>query len=244
VVVIPPTRLIGAVLVLMASVLVSCSVVSTDSPSQNAEVPGPAIDVSGGLSETDDRTTAAGAADIDSVVMIGDSITNGARSFLEERFELLGLDHVVEAVDGKRMASSSSDNPSGADVAAWMVENGDGDHTDEVWVIALGTNDIGNFDTGDEIAAAVDEVLAEVPDEVGLVWVDTWISARPEQSAEVNAVIRERVRQRDASSVLAPWTAVAEDEGVLTNDGVHPTTAGADVFAFVVTDTVRRFLAR
>jgi hypothetical protein len=31
---------------------------------------------------------------------------------------------------------------------------------------------------------------------------------------------------------------------VLTGDGVHPTSGGADVFAFVVTDTVRAFLDR
>jgi lysophospholipase L1-like esterase len=119
----------------------------------------------------------------------------------------------------------------------------DGDHTDEVWVIALGTNDIGQYDTDDEIAAAVDAVLAEVPQEVPLVWVDTWVVDRPEQAEAVNAVIRQRVEER-GRSVLAPWTAVAGDDGVLTGDGVHPTTDGADVFAFVVTDTVRRFLAR
>jgi lysophospholipase L1-like esterase len=229
----------------MAPVLVSCTVVTSETSSRTAEAPSATIDVSGGLSEVDDRTTAADAADIDSVVMIGDSITNGARPFLQERFDLLGLDHLVDAVDGKRMASSSSgDNPSGAEVAAWIVANGDGDHTDEVWVIALGTNDIGQFDTDDEIGAAVDEVLAEVPAEVAVVWVDTWISDRPEESALVNAVIRERVEERGGGGVLAPWTAVAEDVGVLTGDGVHPTTEGADVFAFVVTDTVRRFLAR
>lgn len=240
---IPPTRRLVAVLALLASVLASCSIVSSESSSGNVEVPPPAIDVSGGLSEVDDRTTAADAADIDSVVMIGDSITNGARPFIEERFDLLGLGHVVEAQDGKRMASSSGDNPSGADVAEFLAANGDGDHTDEVWVIALGTNDIGPHDDDAEIAAAVDEVLAAVPAEVPLVWVDTWISAQPDQSAAMNAVIRQRVADR-GNSMVAPWTVVAEDEGVLTGDGVHPTTDGADVFAFVVTETVHRFLAR
>jgi lysophospholipase L1-like esterase len=241
-VVIAPSRLVVALLALLSPLLVACSIVTSESSSGNREVPGPAIDVSGGLAELDDRTTAADADEIDSVVMIGDSITNGARPFIEERFELLGLEHVVEAQDGKRMASSSDDNPSGADVAAVMAAS-DGDHTDEVWVIALGTNDIGQYDTDDEIAAAVDAVLAEVPQEVPLVWVDTWVVDRPEQAEAVNAVIRQRVEER-GRSVLAPWTAVAGDDGVLTGDGVHPTTDGADVFAFVVTDTVRRFLAR
>jgi lysophospholipase L1-like esterase len=227
-VVIAPRHLLIVVVALLVSA--GCSVVTTETSS--GSVDGPAtIDA-----------TSNGATDIDSVVMIGDSITNGARPFIEERFGLLGLDHVVEAQDGKRMASSSGDNPSGADVAAVMAASGDGDHTDEVWVIALGTNDIGQYDTDDEIAAAVDAVLAEVPQEVPLVWVDTWVVDRPEEAEAVNTVIRQRVEQR-GSSVLAPWTAVAGDDGVLTGDGVHPTTDGADVFAFVVTDTVRRFLA-
>jgi lysophospholipase L1-like esterase len=239
-----PRHLVLAVLALLIPVLVACGIVSPEASSENADVPAPVIDVSGGLSEAGDRPTATNAADIDNVVMIGDSITNGARPFLEERFELLGLDHLLDAEDGKRMAaSSSSDNPSGAAIAASLTEIGDGDHTDEVWVIALGTNDIGQYDTDDEIAAAVDEVLAEVPAEVALVWVDTWISGLPEESDVLNSVIRQRVEQR-SNSVLAPWTALAGDDGVLTGDGVHPTVDGADLFAFIVTDTVRRFLGR
>ncbi len=211
----------------------------------DAAVPPPAIGVSGdpaaisGASESN----ADAANDIDSVVMVGDSITKGSMPYLDERFGLLGLDHLIEAENGKRMAVSSQNNPSGAAVAAFLAENGDGDHTDEVWVVALGTNDISQYSSPDDIAAAVNEVLSEVPDDAALVWVDTYISGRPEQTEAVNSIIRQRVERR-GDSVIAPWTAFVEGDGVLTSDGIHPTNGGADVFAFVVTDTVRAFLDR
>ena len=234
-----------ASLVVAAAPLVGCSESDSGSASVNAAVPQPAIAVSGdpaAISGAADAN-ADGAASIDSVVMIGDSITKGSLPYLEERFGLLGLDHTIEAENGKRMAVSTQDNPSGADVAELLAENGDGDHSDEVWVVALGTNDIGQYAGPDEIAAAVNEVLNEVPRDAAVVWVDTYITDRLEETAAINSIIRQRVEQR-GDSVVAPWTSFVEGDGVLTRDGVHPTSGGADVFAFVVTDTVRAFLDR
>jgi lysophospholipase L1-like esterase len=212
----------------------------TATTSNGADVPPPAIDVTG------DPAAISGAADgiaDDAVVMIGDSITKGATPALDERYELLGLGHLIEAENGKRIAVSSPDNASGASIARFLAENGDGDHTDEVWVVALGTNDVGQYGSPDEIAAAVNEVLDAVPDDAALVWVDTYFRDRADAAAELNAIVRERVVRR-GDSVIAPWTSFAPSEGVLTGDGVHPTSDGADVFAFVVTDTVRAFLGR
>ena len=55
------------------------------------------------------------------------------------------------------------------------------DHSDELWVVALGTNDIGQYSSSDEIAAAVNEVIDAVPDESPLVWVDTYFRDQAEQ---------------------------------------------------------------
>jgi lysophospholipase L1-like esterase len=238
-------HLVTAAVVAVTSVLAGCGTADSGPASVNGAVPEPAIDVAGdpaGLSGAADASADA-AADIDAVVMIGDSITKGSMPYLDERFGLLGLDHTIEAENGKRMAVSVSGNPSGAAVAAFLAENGDGNHGDEVWVVALGTNDISQYTSPDEIAAAVNEVLDEVPDDAALVWVDTFIADRPEQTDAVNSIIRQRVERR-GDSVIAPWTAFVEGDGVLTSDGVHPTSGGADVFAFVVTDTVRAFLDR
>jgi lysophospholipase L1-like esterase len=225
--------------------LSGCVADQTGTTANGADVPPPAIDVSG------DPAAISGASDgiaeraqsIDAVVMIGDSITKGSTPALDERYGLLGLDHLIEAENGKRIAVSAPENASGASIAQFLADNGDGDHTDEVWVVALGTNDVGQYSSPDEIAAAVNEVLAAVPDDAALVWVDTYFRDRPEAAAELNAIVRDRVTRR-GDSVIAPWTAFAQSDGVLTGDGVHPTSDGADVFAFVVTDTVRAFLGR
>lgn len=184
-------------------------------------------------------TTASG---IDSVVMIGDSITKGSTPALEERFDLLGLDVDIEAQNGKRMAVSSGDNPSGSSVAEFIAGSSD-DHSNELWVVALGTNDIGQYSSPDAIAAAVNEVLDAVPDESPLVWVDAYFRDRAEQQEVVNTIIRDRVTRR-GNSVVAPWTEFATGDGVLSSDGIHPSDDGTEVFAFVVTDTTSAFLGR
>lgn len=241
----PRSRKLASIAVPVLAAVGAIALAGCEGSAGVTQVPPPAIDVSGdpGAMSGAADDMADGAADIDTVVMIGDSITRGATPDLDERYELLGLDHLIEAQNGKRMAVSGPDNPSGASIVEFLAANGDGDHADEVWVIALGTNDIGQYAGPEDAAAAVNEILASVPDDAALVWVDTYFGDRATDAAALNSIIRDRVERR-GDSAIAPWTAFAEDEGVLTGDGVHPTTDGADVFAFVVTDTVRAFLDR
>ena len=238
------TRCAAAVLAALSVLFAACGGSGDERTASDVDLgPGFAVDGDPGELGTD-GDTARNAADIDSVVMIGDSITKGSRTAIEERFDRLGLDSVtIEAENGKRMVVSAPGNPGGSTIAETVTELADGDHDDELWVVALGTNDIGNYDGSDELAAAVNEVLAAVPDEAPLVWVDTFFRDRPEQQELVNSIIRARVERR-GNSVVAPWSAFATGEGVMTSDGVHPTPAGTEVFAFVVTDTARAFLGR
>lgn len=238
-----PTAFVAGLVALVA--LTGCVADQTGTTASDADVPPPAIAVTGDPAAISGASEgiADDASGIDTVVMIGDSITKGATPALDERYELLGLDHLIEAQNGKRIAVSSPDNASGVSIARFVAENGDGDHSDEVWVVALGTNDVGQYASPDEIAAVVNETLAAVPDDAALVWVDIYFRDRPEAAAEFNAIVRDRVVRR-GDSVIAPWSSFAPSEGVLTGDGVHPTSDGADVFAFVVTDTVRAFLGR
>ena len=218
-------------------------------PGDDATTPG-TVDLGAGLGVEGDPgqlgaegSVAADASTIDTVVMIGDSITKGSRPALVERFELLGLDVSIEAQNAKRMAVSSGDNPGGSSVAQFIASSSSDDHSNELWVVALGTNDIGQYSSSDEIAAAVNEVLDAVPDESPLVWVDAYYRDQAEQQDMVNMIIRDRVARR-GNSVVAPWTEFATGDGVLSYDGVHPSTDGTEVFAFVVTDTVSAFLGR
>lgn len=184
---------------------------------------------------------AKNADQVDSVVMIGDSITKGSTAALEQRYDQLELKHLIQAENGKRMVVGVIDNPSGASIARFLTD-GSADHSNELWVVALGTNDIGQYASADQIAAAVNEVLDSVPPESPLVWVDTHFRDRSEPQDLLNSIVRERVARR-GNGVVAPWSSFATPD-VLVGDGVHPTTDGQQVFAFVVTDTVRAFLGR
>ena len=101
------TSALVAGLVVAIVALAGCFVDQTGTNETGANVPSPAIDVSGdpaAISGAGDAN-ADGAAGIDTVVMIGDSITKGSTPPLEERFDLLGLGHLIAAENGKGMAA-------------------------------------------------------------------------------------------------------------------------------------------
>lgn len=189
---------------------------------------------------------AVGAEEIDTVVMIGDSITVASKGALQAEFAAAGFgEPVIVSVDGKRMAEARENNPSGAQVAESLTSAGEGpgdDRNNELWIVALGTNDIGQYQP-DEIAGAVNEVLAHVPDDAPLVWVDTFFRDEPDGAMQINEIVADRVGRR-GNAVVAPWSFFAAGDGVLRVDGVHPSPSGTAIFAAVVAETASRFLGR
>ena len=114
----------------------------------------------------------------------------------------------IEAVVGKRIAVSSSGNPSGVQVADFIAGVDEWRSDGQLWVVALGTNDVNQYSSPDEIAAVVNEMLDAVPDDVPLVWVDTYYRDEPEGAALFNAIVADRLSRR-GNSVMAPWNAFA-----------------------------------
>ena len=94
----------------------------------------------------DAGTTSIGAAaasttapPIQSIAMVGDSITNGSKVELLEQLATLGVEiKAIDAEDSRRIAAGDSITP-GIDVVRALAA---GDAPD-LWVIALGTNDVG-----------------------------------------------------------------------------------------------------
>lgn len=192
----------------------------------------------------DNRVASSTSADVDTVVMIGDSITVASTPALEEMFEQLGFETIlIVAQQGKRAAVSFGDNPSGAAVARALVADAtpDGDRSDELWVVALGTNDIEQYSDPSERVAAINEVLDAVPDDVPLIWVDTYFDDRPDGAREINDMIAARLAQR-GNATIARWSEVATDDGNLRDDGVHPRDAGTLAFAETLRATITTFL--
>lgn len=193
--------------------------------------------ISGG---TEVRTIDAGR--VDTIVMIGDSITVGSTPMLEEQFARLGFDEVsITAQNSKRIARSFGDNVSGSAIAEFIAGAQEDPPEETLWVVALGTNDIGQYDSQDDVEAQIGEVLDPIPIDAPLVWINTFIVDRPEQSAEVNAAIEAALSER-GNATIGRWDEIAPYPGVLRSDGVHPGTDGAQVFADLVTTTVADFL--
>lgn len=180
--------------------------------------------------------------EVDSVVMIGDSITVGSTRYLEERFAQLGFSDVaITAQNGKRIGVSFGDNASGADVATFVAAGREGNPAHTLWVVALGTNDIGQYDDTEQVVEEIDTVLAPIPADAPVIWIDTYFAERPEKTDEVNAAIEQRLRER-GNATIGRWSVIAPTDGVLGSDGVHPGDDGAVVFADLVTTTVADFL--
>lgn len=258
-------RSIALIFVAGAVALATAGCDAGDGSSADAVAPLPTIGLGSDFESTGEPGMISGAADnraegadnVDTVVMIGDSITRSAVNELNARFEQMGLENIlIESQNSKRMVVSSGDNPSGVAIADYLTGDGtvpagsgdsndavDDDHSNELWVVALGTNDVNQYSGPDQIAAAVNEVLGSLPDGSPVVWVDTYFRDQNDGAVLVNSIIRERLERR-GNAVLAPWSVFAVSEGVLTGDGVHPSNSGRDVFAFVVADTVQAFLNR
>jgi lysophospholipase L1-like esterase len=234
--------LLGAGLLALAA----CTSTSSEAANGGPPAPLPTIGLGSDIGQlsggADVRAIDAGA--VRSIVMIGDSITVGATSALEEQFGQLGFgDVTIVAQQDKRIGQSFGDNSSGADIATFLASEMDGSPEEQLWIVALGTNDISQYNDVDDVVPVVESVIASIPDDAPLIWVNTYFEDRPDDTAEVNAAI-EQVILRRGNATIGPWSAYAPADGVLRSDGVHPNDQGAVVFASVVTSTVANFLQR
>ena len=224
--------------------LAACSSTSSEASDGRAQPPLPTIGIGSDIGQlsggADVRAIDAGA--VESIVMIGDSITVGATPALEEQFRQLGFSDVtIVAQQDKRIGQSFGDNSSGADIAAFLANETDGEPEEQLWVVALGTNDISQYDDVEDVVPVIESLLAPIPDGAPVIWVDTYFEDRPDDTADVNAAIEQVIGER-GNATIGPWNVYAPTDGVLRSDGVHPNTEGSVVFASVVTSTVANFL--
>lgn len=181
---------------------------------------------------------------VESIVMIGDSITVASTEELEQQFDRRGFDDVtIVAQQGKRIGESFGDNASGATIADFVADDHDGAPGERLWIVALGTNDISQYQDSGEIADVIDTVLESVPADAPLIWVDTYFAGRPDDTADVNSAIERAIVSR-GNATIGPWSVHAPADGVISQDGVHPTEQGTALFADVVGSTATDFLRR
>lgn len=180
-----------------------------------------------------------GETDAVHVAMIGDSITNGSRAEIEYVLAAQGVEEVsIEAEDGRRieLGDGTGSPLSGQRALYTMLADG---VSPDVWVIALGTNDAGQYADQADYARLVQLLVDMLPDDVPLVWVDAYRGDQPEGSQEFDDALRATLAGRP-DTVVVPWSAIAADptRDVLRSDDVHPNEGGRAVFATVVAQGV------
>lgn len=169
------------------------------------------------------------------VAVVGDSLTVAATDEIVAALTRAGVRAVV--VDGKvsrRMTSSSRDLPSGAAAIETIL----GEHEPDLWVVALGTNDVGAGVQPERFVDDLRTTVAAIPRTAPLVWVDVWVRDRLEDVVEANTLLRAELGRRRAPTAVADWFSAGTMEGVITGDGIHLTQAGQDRFASAITDAV------
>jgi lysophospholipase L1-like esterase len=182
--------------------------------------------VSPGTAATVDAIT------VNRVAVIGDSITDGSAEALQQAFAGLGLTDVeINAETGRRMLKSGSSS-SGIDGIEEVLATG---APPDLWVIALGTNDVANY-TSAEYASAINQLLAALPQGARVVWVDCYLDAYQTASRDFDVVLRQVLAERGNATVV-DWASIAAEDGVL-RDGIHPSGFGREEFARRVAEAV------
>jgi lysophospholipase L1-like esterase len=164
------------------------------------------------------------------VAVVGDSITVGSTPGLVVAADALDVDLVINAEVGRRI--TVGDIPGTVAVEQVYEEVGQPD----LWVIALGTNDVAQYESAAEYTAQIEALLALIPPEDPLVWINVYLTGLPDQSAQFNRALSSALTARGNASI-GEWTDFATDHGVLS-DGIHPSDEGRLEFVDVIANQI------
>jgi len=220
--------------VVFGAVLTACGGNDDDTSSAGGTVPLNGATVPEGRPAVD-LSPAQSTAGRD-VVMIGDSITVGSAPGLEAAAELLGVKLTIYAEEGRRITVGR--NPAaGVEVIADVLDEGG---VPDLFVIALGTNDIGKYASQDEYEAQINQLLELVPDVTPVAWINTYVRDDPNDSAQFNAALIATLENR-GNATIARWSNIASADGIL-EDGIHPSDDGRAQFADLVGGEIENWL--
>ena len=198
---------------------------------QSAAAVAATLSVAGCVGErptTGDATTST-LEELPSVMLVGDSISYLSRAELEDELADAGFGRIdFDAVPGRRIAEGESSGLAVLDVAIASALAPD------LWIVELGTNDLGKYAGAAAYAELIELVLQRIPPPTPLVWVDTYSSFQLADAEVFNATLREAISRR-GSAAVADWYAKCVEIGptTLIPDGLHPVAEGFPIFAEV-----------
>ena len=177
-----------------------------------------------------------------SVAVVGDSIARSATDLITSSISLHGIELMAyDALESRRMAEwGGPDLPSGVSAIGDIVEVG---AEPELWIVALGTNDVAAGTNQEAVQDDIDEVLAEIPDDAAVFWVDTWVRDLDDRANMFNLLVRATLADR-ANAWVLDWHTLAETEGLISDDGVHLTARGQLEYARMIGRALRDTFTR
>lgn len=215
-----------------AALLAACSSTTASGDNAPSRIPGMPVMPGGGSVR----------AAITSVVMVGDSITEGSQQALAATFASAGVEDVrIEGRASRRIGvgNGKGEAPlSGVGTVYTLLSEG---ADPSAWVIALGTNDVGSYPDAAAYGALIDSILDMLPAKP-LVWVNTYRDDHLDDTLVFNTVLAERLDDR-GNAVVANWFAIASapDQSVLRSDNLHPNENGQNALALLVLAALQQF---
>jgi lysophospholipase L1-like esterase len=192
-------------------------------------------DEASGNGSLDAGSAAVFPKSVKSVAMIGDSITKASSDAIRYVLGAHGVtDVTIDAQVSRRIGLGDGKGSPLAGVA--VLDGMLGDKVDpDIWVIALGTNDAGQYKSADDYFALIDTVVGMLPADAPLVWVDVYRPDHLAAAEQFNEQLHRRLDGRDHTSIVS-WfeLASAKDEQILRSDHIHPNADGTAVFAGLV----------
>lgn len=173
------------------------------------------------------------------VAVVGDSLTRSARDQIDAALSGLGLEVLaIDGVESRRMVRGGRDLPPGADAIDDLVAFG---IRPDLWVVALGTNDVGAEASPAEYRDDVAILLSHVPAGAPVVWVDVWIRDQDDDVLVANDALRDVAAIRPGTTVV-DWHRHGAEPGIITDDGIHLTDVGRERFAGAIAGAVAPML--
>jgi hypothetical protein len=178
------------------------------------------------------------------VVVIGDSLMDNARWYLQEALDRAGFVHLIDAQHSRRIPASVSPPFSGV-IAAQQVRATWGEA--DCWVIALGSNDL-IFGAGDPGVATqlIESMLAATTPGARVWWVNLDYHRDPVfafdfvgATSRFNATLTQRAAI-DPDLAVIDWYSLAEAHLEWFFDAVHVDAAGSRARAQQVADALPR----